>query len=351
MLAKLGDKLRRAREHVGLTQEELAKAVNLSSEFISLIEIGKRSPSLDSLKRITNYLKQDIAYFLTEEKNVFDLLLEEKNLNKTAKKEIRKFRKYCEDYLKLEDLTGRRINLAPEYRSISPAVMACEERQRLGAGNEPIRNIFSLLETNGMRILRQPMAEEAQVAGIFVFYQAEQSAFALIDSTQSYGQQMLTAAHEYCHYLRDRRGGPIIDNSDIFIDEYLPLYHPREKFAQKFALHFLVPQEKLKQIVQSEFRTGNLHFEDVIYLKRYFGISTGIMLKLLHQQGYMTRQKLHKYKELDHISYEMSLFGDLVGETPVEKNKRQSVSSDRYKSLGVLAMQSSKTNDQQIPNP
>lgn len=351
MLAKLGEKLRRAREHLSLTQEELAKAVNLSSEFISLIEIGKRSPSLDSLRRISNYLKQDIAYFLAEEKNIFDLLLAEKNLNKTAKKEIKKFRKYCEDYLKLEELTGRRLYPAPEYRSATPEALAREERQRIGAGDEPIRNIFNLMEINGMRILRQPIVDEAQIAGIFVFYHTEQAAFAMLNSAQSHGQQALTAAHEYCHYLRDRQGGPILDNSDIFIDEYLPLYHPREKFAQKFALHFLVPQEKLKQIMQDEFRTGIMRFEDVIYIKRYFGTSTAIMLKILQQQGYLSRQKNREYKELDHAAYEMSLFGDRVGEGPTEKNKRQSISSDRYKSLGVLALQSSELNDNEIPNP
>ena len=177
----------------------------LSSEFISNIEIGKRTPSLVSLRNIAGYLKKDISYFLTEEENAFDILLQDKKLDKKAKYEIKKFRSYCEDYLKLEEITGKHLEIAPQYHTFSPEKMAEEERRRLGIGDEPIKDVFLLLEMNGLRILRQSITSEAQIAGLFVFFEAEKAAFALVNNCQPYGQQALMAAHAYCHYLKDIR--------------------------------------------------------------------------------------------------------------------------------------------------
>ena len=92
----LGTKLRREREDIGLTQEALAKAVGLSSEFISLLELGKRMPSLDTLTTLANYFKKDASYFLKEKEEAFNVLLQEESLDKKARGELRKFKKlYC----------------------------------------------------------------------------------------------------------------------------------------------------------------------------------------------------------------------------------------------------------------
>ena len=109
--------------------------------------------------------KKDVAFFMEEKEAAFVSLLKDKKLNREAKTEIRNFKKYCENYLKLEELTGRRLEIAPLYSSVTPERMALEERQRLGLGDEPIRDIFALLEINGLRFLRQAVADKAKVAG------------------------------------------------------------------------------------------------------------------------------------------------------------------------------------------
>ena len=68
----LGIKLRIERESLGLTQEDLAKAVGLSSEFISLLELGKRMPSLDSLKSISEFLKKESAKINEKKQFTYD---------------------------------------------------------------------------------------------------------------------------------------------------------------------------------------------------------------------------------------------------------------------------------------
>ncbi|MFA9452497.1 MAG: helix-turn-helix domain-containing protein [Candidatus Aminicenantaceae bacterium] len=339
MSGKLGAKLRRARENLGITQEELSKAVGLSSEFISLLEIGKRAPSLDSLRRLSGFLNKDIGYFLQEPEDNFQSLRQEKKLGKEALNVIRRFQRYCEDYLRIEDLTQRRAEPAPFFQNASAERLALEERRRLGLGDEPIRDIFSLLELNGLRILRQVIPETAKIAGIFVFFDAEQAGFALIDASRPLGEQHIAAAHEYAHYLKDRFAGPILDNPDVFIDEYLPLYHPREKFAQQFAYDFLVPPRKLKHVVSKELHARSLHFEDVIFLKRYFGIKTVHMLSILQKQEILPPHRVNEFREVDHAEFERSLFGKVGAEELPGKARTKLISSDRYKTLGVSAFQ------------
>ena len=110
----------------------------------------------------------------------FSLLLRGEGLDKKAKRVLKKFQSRCNDYLELEDLTGRHSNLAPLYTNVTAGRMAEQERRRLGLGNEPIRNIFFLLELNGLRILRLPVHEESKIAGVYIFVELKQAAFTLV---------------------------------------------------------------------------------------------------------------------------------------------------------------------------
>ena len=330
----LGIKIRIERENLGLTQEDLAKAVGLSSEFISLLELGKRMPSLDSLKSISEFLKKDISYFMRERETAFERLLNQRTLNSSAKSELKRFRKYCEDYLKLEEASGRRLDLAPAYSHLDPERLAMEERRRLGLGDSPIRNIFLLVEMNGLRVYRQALSEETHISGIFIYFDIKEAAFALVNNNLAEGEQAFVVAHEYYHYLRDRYTDPIIDNPDVFMEEYVSLYHPREKFAQIFARRFLMPPTAIKAIIEKDLKSDRLEFEDVVYLKRHFGVSTPVMLQTLRELDFMDYSQSKRFQNLDDVAYEKTLFGKSMVVESVRRGKI--LTSDRFKSLAVL---------------
>jgi len=344
----LGTKLRNAREELGLTQGALAKAVSLSGEFISHLELGKRTPSLETLTALANYLKKDIPYFLKEKEETFDILTRGERIDKKAKKELKKFQKYCEEYIHLEEQTGRRLELAPLYTHISADRMAGEERRRLGLGNEPIRDVFSLFELNGCRIIRQPFPEESKISGVFIFLEAHKAAFTLINSAQSYGRQVFTAVHEYCHYLKDRNSRLIVDNPDIFIDEYLSLYHPREKFARTFAIRFLIPPAKIEEIIEKDIRSKKMSLENVLYLKRYFGVSTADILRTLKELGYLSRTKYEEYQKKVPDLHEETVFGIFEQSILLKKGKKGPIISDRFKSLAIEAYQKKKISPEKL---
>ena len=60
---QMGKRIQRLRKKVGLTQEQLAEKVSLSTKFIQFIETAHRKPSLKSLQKIARALKTDIKNF------------------------------------------------------------------------------------------------------------------------------------------------------------------------------------------------------------------------------------------------------------------------------------------------
>lgn len=309
----LGSKLKRAREEAGLSQGAFARSVGLSSEYISLLEADKRVPSFDTLGRLSSFLGKETAFFLSEKKPAFQALFKDETVPPGLARPLARFRNYCETYLRIEEAAGRRLELAPQYARISAERMAEEERRRLGLGDEPIRDLFALVEMNGLRLARQPLPDEARTAGIFVFDAESASAFALLNSQEPAGMQLAAAAHIYGHYLRDRDAGLIVDSVDVVLDEYVSLYPPREQFAQTFASRFLVPPAKLRAVLEKDAGPKGLSYDQVLFLKRYFGVSARTILRALRREALIGEGRFEEYFRRDPEGREQELFGGTSG--------------------------------------
>jgi Zn-dependent peptidase ImmA (M78 family) len=346
MQGVLGTRLKKARTELGLSQTAFARALGFSSEFISLLEADKRAPSLTTLNKIAAYLKKDLRDFLEEKEGAFNILLRgealiasgSEGLDAASQAVLQRFKRYCDDYLRLELRANGRLPLAPLYSNISPERLAEEERRRLGLGDEPIRDIFALAELNGCRILRLPIPAASKLSGAFIFLEDKEAAFALINSADPPGRQAFTAAHEYCHYLKDRHEGPLIDNPDVFSDEFVSLYHPREEFAQTFAACFLMPASKVRAIIEKEFGGRKLTYEHVLYLKRYFGVSSTAMLRRVRGLGYISAAQHEDWLKLHPETREKEVFGDLWKEGLGRRAAAGgAIYSDRYRLLQLEA--------------
>jgi transcriptional regulator with XRE-family HTH domain len=64
--AELGERLRRSREYLGLSQSEVAEYMRLSRPAISNIESGRRKVSTFELARLARLYRQPYEYFLGE---------------------------------------------------------------------------------------------------------------------------------------------------------------------------------------------------------------------------------------------------------------------------------------------
>lgn len=337
----LGMRLKKAREETNLSQGAFAKALGLSSEYISLLEAGKRTPSFETLLKISAFLNKSVSYFFEDRKPAFEGLASLAGTDQRMARELERFRVHAEKYLLYEDATGRRLDLAPRYPRISPGRLAEEERRRLGLGDEPIRDILGLVEMNGLRVVRQALPEEARIAGLFLFDEDRKAAFALINAHEPAGLQSVIAAHLYAHYLLDRDDSPIVDNSDVVIDEYVSLYPPREQFAQTFASLFLVPPRKLQDIVGKDLRTRSIGFDDVLFLKRYFGVSTRAMLRALRNGGHLAEARFEEFFRRNAEEREEAVFGGLSGTEERRSRtlfrKARMIPSERFRLLAAEA--------------
>lgn len=60
-LILLGQAIRAQREQLGLSQEKLAEQCGLDRSYISMLERGKRNPSLLNLLKLTKGLKTSVS--------------------------------------------------------------------------------------------------------------------------------------------------------------------------------------------------------------------------------------------------------------------------------------------------
>lgn len=61
---EMGRRVRRKRRELGLTQEQLAEQVGLSTSFIGFIERGEKAPSLDTMAKLADVLDMTLDYLV-----------------------------------------------------------------------------------------------------------------------------------------------------------------------------------------------------------------------------------------------------------------------------------------------
>lgn len=67
MSAGLGQRIRAARRDAGMSQGQLASALNTTQSAISLYEAGQRSVGIDMLLNVAKILNRPLHYFLGED--------------------------------------------------------------------------------------------------------------------------------------------------------------------------------------------------------------------------------------------------------------------------------------------
>lgn len=67
---RLGERLKRRRQEMGISLRELARRTDLTASFLSQVENAKANLSLDSLRRIAGTLEVPLFYFLSEVSDV-----------------------------------------------------------------------------------------------------------------------------------------------------------------------------------------------------------------------------------------------------------------------------------------
>lgn len=319
MNSALGEKMKLLRDQLGMTQQQVAEAVGVTSgEYISMREAGRRMPSLSVLEKLAALFGRDVSYFLSEDKPVFTMLLRAEGLRLKEKTELQRFDQLCRNYAFVEELVEAAPPLAPAYDA-PPSIrvktykgmqryaeeLADTERKRLGLGDEPIKDIFMLLERQGIHPVRLQLGKDSKLAGALV-YNSAMGAFVLVNGSDSRDRQAFTAAHEYCHFLKDRQEGLTLDQVGMVGDGADDDRPPKEKIADLFAANFLMPATAVQRQIGDRRRIGP---EEALYLKMYFGVSYQAMVIRLLSLGWIGKDESRALRQMSPRALETRFLG------------------------------------------
>jgi Zn-dependent peptidase ImmA (M78 family)/DNA-binding XRE family transcriptional regulator len=198
----IGRRIREARGRSGLTQADLASAVQIDRSGLTKIETGGRGVSALELARIADALDERIEWFLEDAPPA---LVSRRNMheagapNAAIDQLIERLARNIEFLVAHEQLELPQPK--PLGRPASHTAMdkaAAEARSMLGLGAaEPVLDLGTVVERVGLLAFSFELEDAADGASILL----DRGGIALVNGTLHVGRRRLTLAHELGHYL------------------------------------------------------------------------------------------------------------------------------------------------------
>lgn len=156
------------------------------------------------------------------------------------------------------------------YSKITPAELAektlKEIKNKYGEIKFPI-DPFKLLKDSGVLI---SFSDFERLEGI-ILNDEDDITIVGINRLRPWSRQRFTAAHEYCHFIKDLKK----NKNEVNTIECLSGSNDEiEKFADRYASELLMPRYKLKELCNHyKDSNGFVDFDSIIYISEYFGVS------------------------------------------------------------------------------
>lgn len=293
----IGERLADARRARRLTQQQAATALGVARTTITAIEGGVRPPRATELRTLAGLYGRQVGDLVRPDRDQPspNFVVQFRTVRGPASAipdderdaDSLRFEELCRWYVELEELV--RAPLPRRYPDIydisgTPPERAAEdvstaERHRLGLGDGPIGDLWSILEADvGLRIFAIPMASH-KIAGMFLFSEVYGGCIA-VNANHPEEKQRSTIAHEYAHFLTNDRFKP-----EITIHAAYQRPPEGERFAEAFARNFLMPATGLSRRFHSLRRTKDepLTSADVLTLSHLYRVSSQTMLWRLEE--------------------------------------------------------------------
>jgi Zn-dependent peptidase ImmA (M78 family)/transcriptional regulator with XRE-family HTH domain len=304
----LAEKLRRARERTGLSQEAAANALGINRVVLSYYETGRRSaplPTAAALARLYGTTLDRLVAgneAVSAEVDVSGVLYRAAPpvLNDAARGGLRIFEQYLSDYVEL----AHELNRPLPGKGQSPfaavtgssardgADAARQLRRYLNLGGGPLGDAFRAADEHVL-IWRLPLGEDLSGAPSGLFYNHPQVGFSiLVNSNMTLGRQVFTVAHELAHAFFHSRGLDVIvsmPGAEL----------GRERFADAFAGELLIPGDELRRLVaEHALWTTLTEPSAVVHLQRHFGVSYATIRVRLLQERLIDRVTFDKLAQV-----------------------------------------------------
>lgn len=303
----VGERLRQTREWAGLSQQEAADITGIARAVISYWENERRTPSLAQLARLADAYGTTSTALLGQERpnqHVDEHALVYGGLEAQSTRtrgEVRRWLAFLDDWADLRKecgnhLPGRgrpptRAWAAPRAITDSrrAAELATSVREHYVLGLDAIPDLSAFLDQNDVLVYRVSLdaLEDSGVSGIF--YNHPRLGYCiLVNTNTTTGRQTFTLAHEFAHALFHYQETGLVSRAGD--------PDRKEKFADVFAAHFLVPSPTLRALARRD-QEGYIHDPyEVIRLQRYFRVTYAMMLIRLNSDGLLRPAQFHAYK-------------------------------------------------------
>lgn len=305
----IGQRIKEERNKYGLSIENLAKEIGITRQTLSKIEKGEAIINAEKLMLIADITKKPLSYFYAETAPEVRLFFRADAAKEISDELLSKFKQEYNHYAEIEDILAidRPKEMPPLYRIDSfannkqkIASRAERERKRLGIGEAPIGNIYDLLEQNGIKILffSSPIKD---IYGLSA-YEPLKGACIFINSNDeiTVERRIFTAAHEYAHLIFHRDEFDQVE-SFRYRKGRGKAKPGTEKIADHFAGHFLVPSMTLEKSIPNK---KHITVNDILYLKKLFGVSFEAMIWRLRDERFITDEEQRDfYRFLRHFGY------------------------------------------------
>jgi Zn-dependent peptidase ImmA (M78 family) len=269
-------RLRIARDRRGLTKEALSVECGVTRRAVTDWESGRvEAPPVDRISSALHFPSQfffgdDLdeippeaasfrAYTSMSQRQIHRVLAQAALIQKFSDWIEARYRTPETDIPSIQELTAPQTVDEPV-----PTEAAASLRAIWNLGARPIKNMLTLLESQGVRVFA--LGSSDREIDAFSFWHAKR-AYIFLNTNKSAERLRFDLAHELGHLCMHN------GISTNRVRQY-------ELAANAFASSFLMPRTGVvPQIVTTP------HFNDIMILKRYWGVSATAMTRRLHQLG------------------------------------------------------------------
>ncbi|TWI09399.1 XRE family transcriptional regulator [Aerolutibacter ruishenii] len=341
-----------ARKAAGISQAVAAERLSISRPTFIAIEKGTRDVKPEELMTLAKLYNTSLNRLMrqnappTQVAPHLRAVVEREGEDAGLDCAIAKLTEFVDDYMFLLDkVQGHAMPTPPPQPARSPLPVerfaerqAIEQRHRLGFGDrEPIGSLRKTLDEIGVHVFIDGL--DSKLAGLYAYIENFGYCI-LVNRRHPQARRRWTIAHEYGHFLfdRDRRG----------VDYAEPMQRKpeNERFADAFAMHFLMPSEGVQRRFHDTYQQkGDVSVGDVLRIADYYGVSLMAMVLRLESLGLIRRNSW------DAIKASGAKVRDIRAESGIEEIGDQDsveIFPDRYLMLAIEAWSSEKITTSQF---
>jgi Zn-dependent peptidase ImmA (M78 family)/transcriptional regulator with XRE-family HTH domain len=337
---RIGERLRIARELLGLDIGDVAKRIGLNSyQLLSNMEKGTRSVKASELAKLATIYHRDLYYFLLDEESSspeFSFAWRDKNPDMNSTIIENEIRQVIEYYILLEKLNDEPAESNVVPWDIPQAGITIELVNRLAEnlveelqfGFRPAVNLTKIME-NKLRVKTIYYDLSDYGSGIAVNY--NNNLAMVIDADEAPWRRNFNLAHELFH-LYARNIFPLTKLQQYETDKSSLV----EDYANEFAAALLLPSKYIIDAFNElTFLKPIVQLIDVIKLSMEFGVSAECFLWRLVNLGKLREAPVKKMLASEDFKFvnKRAHYG---------MNKPEQHYSDRFLWLGIKALKDSK---------